>query len=51
MRIAMLAVAGGLAAAAWFHPATRTPTRAAWQQIAGQAHVLIERVVPRSAQR
>ena len=51
MRIALLALAAGLATTAWFHPATRGPTRAAWQQIAYQAHGLIDRAASPSARR
>jgi len=28
---------------AWFHPKTRGPTRAAWEQASGQAHKVIDR--------
>jgi serine/threonine protein kinase len=51
MRIALLAVVAGLGALSWFHPATRGPTRAAWQQIAGEAHGLIDSVASRTAPR
>jgi serine/threonine protein kinase len=51
MRIVLVAFAAGLATAAWFHPATRGPTRAAWQQIAGEAHGLIDRAASRVARR
>jgi serine/threonine-protein kinase len=51
MRIALLAVVAGLGALSWFHSATRGPTRAAWQQIAGEAHGLIDRVASRTAPR
>jgi serine/threonine protein kinase len=43
-RIVALTLAAGLAAFAWFHPKTRAPTRAAWQQLTGQAHAVIDRV-------
>ena len=43
-RILALTVATGLALVAWFHPKTRAPTRAAWEQLSGQAHNLIDRV-------
>jgi eukaryotic-like serine/threonine-protein kinase len=43
-RIVALVFAAGLAASAWFHPATRGPTRAAWEQLAGQVHQVIDRV-------
>jgi serine/threonine-protein kinase len=42
-RIVALAFAAGLAGAAWFHPATRGPTRAAWEQVAAQVHQVIDR--------
>jgi serine/threonine-protein kinase len=48
-RIAVLAFVAGLGALAWFHPTTRGPTRAAWQQIAGEAHGLIDRAASRAA--
>ena len=44
-RIALLALAGA-AAFAWFSPATRVPTRAAWQRAGTQMHIMIERVLP-----
>ena len=50
-RIAVLAFVAGLGALAWFHPTTRGPTRAAWQQIAGEAHGLIDRAASRAARR
>jgi hypothetical protein len=46
MSIALLAMLAGAGTLAWFHPTTRTPTRAAWQQIARQATVLIDRAAP-----
>jgi eukaryotic-like serine/threonine-protein kinase len=43
-RIVTLAFATALAALAWFHPTTRGPTRAAWEQLAGQVHKVLDRV-------
>jgi serine/threonine-protein kinase len=43
-RISALLVAAGVATLAWFHPATREPTRAVWAQIASQAHQVIDRI-------
>ena len=43
-RIVALTLAAGLAMFAWFHPKTRGPTRAAWEQVAGQVHKVIDRV-------
>jgi hypothetical protein len=43
-RIVALTLAAGLATFAWFHPKTRAPTRAVWQQVAGQVHMVIDRV-------
>jgi len=43
-RMAALVVAAGLATAAWFHPTTRAPTRAAWGQISSQLQKLAGRV-------
>jgi tRNA A-37 threonylcarbamoyl transferase component Bud32 len=48
MGIALLAFVAGLTAAAWFHPTTRGPTRAAWQQVTTEAHALIDRAVSKS---
>jgi len=45
-RIAVLALAAGLGIFAWFHPVTRGPTRAAWQQLASQVHQVVGRVRP-----
>jgi len=42
-RIVALTFAAGLAVLAWFHPTTRGPTRAAWEQLAGQVHKVIDR--------
>jgi len=42
-RIVALTLAAGLAVFAWFHPKTRGPTRAAWEQASGQAHKVIDR--------
>ena len=42
-RIVALTFAVGLAVFAWFHPKTRAPTRAAWEQLAGQVHEAIDR--------
>ena len=42
-RIAALVLTAGLALFGWFHPATRGPTRAAWQQVAGQVHEVVDR--------
>jgi serine/threonine protein kinase len=44
-RVALLALAGA-AVFAWFLPATRVPTRAAWQRAGTQMHIMIERVLP-----
>ena len=44
-RVALLALAAA-AAFAWFSPATRVPTRAAWQRAGTQMHIMIERVLP-----
>jgi eukaryotic-like serine/threonine-protein kinase len=41
-RILVLALAAGLAVFAWFHPTTRGPTRAAWEQLAGPVHKVID---------
>jgi serine/threonine-protein kinase len=46
MSIALLAFLAGAGTLAWFHPTTRAPTRAAWQQLARQATVLIDRAAP-----
>jgi serine/threonine protein kinase len=43
-RIIALTLAAGLAAFAWFHPKTRQPTRAAWEQVTAQVHELIDRL-------
>jgi serine/threonine-protein kinase len=43
-RLVALAFAAGLATFAWFHPKTRGPTRAAWGQVTGQVHQMIDRV-------
>jgi len=43
-RIAALTLAAGIAAFAWFHPKTRTPTRAAWDQLSGQVHKVFDRL-------
>ena len=43
-RISTLVLAAGVATLAWFHPATREPTRAAWAEIAGQVHQVIDRI-------
>ena len=43
-RIVTLVLVAGLATFAWFHPKTRGPTRAAWEQAAGQVHKAIDRV-------
>ena len=43
-RIVALTLAAGLAVFAWFHPKTREPTRAAWEQLAGQVHKAIDRL-------
>jgi serine/threonine-protein kinase len=43
-RILALTFAAALATFAWFHPATRGPTRAAWDQLAGQVHRVIDRL-------
>jgi serine/threonine-protein kinase len=43
-RIVALALAAGLATLAWFHPATRGQTRAAWAQGARRVHAVIDRV-------
>jgi serine/threonine-protein kinase len=43
-RIVTLVLVAGLATFAWFHPKTRAPTRAAWEQAAGQVHKAIDRV-------
>jgi len=40
-RILAFTFAAGLGALAWFHPATRGPTRAAWQQLAVEVHAAI----------
>ena len=42
-RIVALTLAAGLATFAWFHPKTRGPTRAAWGQVSGQVHQMIDR--------
>ncbi len=42
-RMVALTFAAGLAVFAWFHPATRGPTRAAWEEVAVQVHKLIDR--------
>ena len=42
-RIVALTLAAGIAAFAWFHPKTREPTRAAWDQLSGQVHKVIDR--------
>ena len=42
-RIVALTLAAGIAAFAWFHPKTREPTRAAWGQLSGQVHKVIDR--------
>ena len=43
-RIVALMLAAGLVAFAWFHTKTRAPTRAAWEQLSGQVHKVIDRV-------
>jgi serine/threonine protein kinase len=43
-RIVAAVFAAALATFAWFHPATRGPTRAAWDQLAVQVHRVIDRV-------
>ena len=43
-RILALTLAAGLVVFAWFHPKTRAPTRAAWEQLAGQVRTVIDRV-------
>jgi len=43
-RIVALTLAAGLTTFAWLHPATRGPTRAVWQQVAGQVHRVIDRL-------
>ena len=42
-RIVALTLAAGLVMFAWLHPKTRGPTRAAWGQLAGQVHKVIDR--------
>jgi serine/threonine-protein kinase len=42
-RILALTLVAGLAVFAWFHPKTRGPTRAAWEQLAGQVHKVVGR--------
>ena len=37
---------GGGGGFAWFSPATRGPTRAAWHRAGAQMHIMIERVLP-----
>jgi serine/threonine-protein kinase len=41
-----LAAVATLVALAWFLPATRVPTRAAWQRAGAQARIMVERVLP-----
>jgi hypothetical protein len=43
-RILAVVFAAALGAFAWFHPATRGPTRAAWDQLAGQVQHVIDRL-------
>jgi serine/threonine-protein kinase len=43
-RILAVTFSAALAAVAWFHPATRGPTRTAWDQLAGQVHRVIDRL-------
>jgi serine/threonine-protein kinase len=43
-RILALTLAAGLVVFAWFHPKTRAPTRAAWEQLTGQVRTVIDRV-------
>jgi serine/threonine-protein kinase len=43
-RIIALTLAAGLAAFAWFHPKTREPTRAAWDQLTAQAQKVLDRL-------
>jgi len=43
-RIVTLALAAGLATVAWYHPATRGPTRDAWQHLAAEVHQVIDRL-------
>ena len=43
---ARAADAGGGGGFAWFSPATRGPTRAAWQRAGTQMHIMVERVLP-----
>ena len=42
-RVLILALATGLCAAAWFHPATRGVTRAGWQKVEREVSSLIDR--------
>ena len=44
-RLALLTLAAG-AALAWFSPATRGPTRAAWHRAGTQMQIMIDRVLP-----
>ena len=44
-RLALLTLAAA-AGFAWFLPATRGPTRAAWQRAGTQMHIMVERVLP-----
>ena len=49
-RLVALTLVVGLGALAWFHPATRGPTRAAWDQLAGEAQKMIDRFRPANNQ-
>jgi hypothetical protein len=49
-RLIALTLAVGLGALAWFHPATRGPTRAAWGQLSGEAQKMIDRFRPAKSQ-
>ena len=44
-RLALLTLAAA-AGFAWFSPATRGPTRAAWHRAGTQMHIMVERVLP-----